>query len=187
MTDTTPAEIETLGTRLVYENRWLKVREDTIRRQDGSVGIYGVVDKPDFVMIVPVGEDGSFHMVEQYRYPVGGRYWEFPQGSREGAPDADPLDVARSELREETGLDASEMIYAGHLFEAYGISNQGCHLFVARGLRQGETALEPEELGLISRAVMPTEFKQMICNGQIKDACTIAAMQLLQFKGLVTL
>jgi ADP-ribose pyrophosphatase len=187
MSDTATPEIATLGTRLIYENRWMKLREDAVRRLDGSTGIYGVVEKPDFVMIVPVEEDGSLHLVEQYRYPVGGRFWEFPQGSWESSPDADPLDVARGELREETGLDAAEMIYAGHLFQAYGYSNQGFHLFLARGLRKGDVALEPEELGLISRMVTPAEFRQMICEGLVKDSCTLAAINLLQLKGLLVL
>jgi ADP-ribose pyrophosphatase len=72
-------DIETLGTRIVYENRWMRVREDAIRRRDGSEGIYGVVEKPDFVAIVPLEDDGRIHLVQQYRYPVGARYWEFPQ------------------------------------------------------------------------------------------------------------
>jgi ADP-ribose pyrophosphatase len=95
MTDDAEREIATLRTRLVYENRWMRVREDAIRRPDGSQGIYGVVEKPDFVVIAPVEEDGSVHLVEQYRYPVGARFWEFPQGAWEHAPGADPIDVAR--------------------------------------------------------------------------------------------
>ena len=63
------AEIETLSTRVVYKNKWMTVREDRIRRLSGAEGIYGVVDKPDFVVILPV-QDGLIHLVEQYRYPV---------------------------------------------------------------------------------------------------------------------
>jgi ADP-ribose pyrophosphatase len=112
--------IETTGTRIVDENRWMRLREDTIRRRDGSSGIYSVVEKPDFVVVVPVEADGRLHLVEQFRYPVQGRYWEFPQGSWEQTPGADPLDIARGELREETGLEADELTYAGHLLEACG-------------------------------------------------------------------
>ena len=61
-------DIETLGTRIVYENRWMRLREDAIRRRDGSEGIYTVVEKPDFVVIVPIEEDGRIHLVQQYRY-----------------------------------------------------------------------------------------------------------------------
>jgi ADP-ribose pyrophosphatase len=93
-------DIETLGTRCVYENRWMRVREDAIRRRDGSEGVYGIVEKPDFVVIVPVEEDGRIHLVQQYRYPVG-------------TPGADPADMARGELQEETGLIAARMVHNG--------------------------------------------------------------------------
>src|SRR3954464_4628994 len=111
------------------------VREDAIRLRDGSPGIYGVVEKADFVVVAAV-EDGRIHLVEQYRYPVRGRYWELPQGSWDHAPAADPVEVARGELREETGLTAAEMLHAGHLFQSYGYSTQGYHVFLARGLTQ---------------------------------------------------
>jgi hypothetical protein len=64
--------LERLSSRQVYRNRWMTVREDSIRRQDGSTGLYGVVCKPDFSLIIPY-EAGAFHLVEQYRYPVEGR------------------------------------------------------------------------------------------------------------------
>src|SRR5882762_8060976 len=111
-------DIVTTGTRIVYENRWMRVREDGIRLRDGSTGIYGVIEKSDFV-IVAAFEAGRLHLVEQFRYPVGGRYWELPQGASEQAPGADPLDVARAELREEAGIEAEHLTYAGSLFLAY--------------------------------------------------------------------
>jgi ADP-ribose pyrophosphatase len=177
-------EIATLGTRLVYANRWMRVREDAIRRQDGSHGIYGVVEKPDFVIIAPVEPDGAVHLVEQYRYPVQARHWEFPQGSWQHAPDADPSDMARGELQEETGLHAARMTYAGRLLQAYGYATQGFHVFLAQDLRPGQASLEHEEQGLISRAFSPGEFTAMISNGPLVDAATIAAFCLLQSKGL---
>ncbi|MFE1049323.1 hypothetical protein ACFW5S_26680 [Streptomyces olivaceus] len=85
---------ELLESRLAYRNPWMTVREAGLRRPDGSDGLYGVVDKPDFVLIVPRERDG-FHLVEQYRYPVGSRFWEFPQRSwpepaKTSAADGDP-------------------------------------------------------------------------------------------------
>ena len=78
------ADITTTGTSVVYENRWMRVREDTIRRRDGSDGLYGVVEKPDFVVIVPLNGD-RLHLVEQFRYPVGARYWASPRFMGRGA------------------------------------------------------------------------------------------------------
>lgn len=179
-------DIETIGSRVVYENRWMRVREDAIRRRDGSEGIYGVVEKPDFVVVVPVESDGGLHLVQQFRYPVGGRYWEFPQGSWEAAPEADPLEVARGELQEETGLDAAEMSYAGHLFQGYGYSTQGYHIFLATGLRRGEARRDLEEQDLLTRAFARSEVERMIRDGDIRDATTVAALGLLRLKGLLS-
>jgi ADP-ribose pyrophosphatase len=178
-------DIETIGTRIVYENRWMRVREDAIRRRDGSSGIYGVVEKPDFVVIVPVDDEGGLYLVQQFRYPVRGRYWELPQGSWEQAPGADPMEIARGELREETGLAAARMTYAGHLFEAYGYANQGYHIFVATGLRRGEDDREREEQDLLTQEFPLSEVERMIREGEIKDSTTVAALGLLRLKGLL--
>jgi beta-phosphoglucomutase-like phosphatase (HAD superfamily)/8-oxo-dGTP pyrophosphatase MutT (NUDIX family) len=161
-------DIETLGTRIVYENRWMRVREDAIRRRDGSGGIYGVVEKPDFAVIVPVEDDGRIHLVQQYRYPVQARYWEFPQGAWEETPGADPAEVARGELQEETGLIATQMVHAGHLFEAYGYSNQGYHVYIASGLQDGFAGLDHEEQDLTTRMFPLHEVERMIRDGEIK-------------------
>jgi NTP pyrophosphohydrolases including oxidative damage repair enzymes len=177
-------DIETTATRIVYENRWMRVREDAIVRQDGTPGIYGVVEKADFAIIAPI-ENGLVHLVEQFRYPVKGRYWELPQGSWEGAPDTDPEALARAELREETGLTAATMLHVGHLFECYGYSRQGFHIYLAQGLTQGEARRETTEQDMISRAFPVDEVLAMIADGTIKDAATVATLGLLRLKGLI--
>ena len=176
-------DITTIGTRIVYQNRWMRVREDAIRRRDGSRGIYGVVEKPDFVVITPLEGDGRLHLVQQFRYPVRGRYWELPQGSWEQAPQADPVGMARGELREETGLVAAQMTYAGHLFEACGYATQGYHIFMATDLRRTEDDREREEQDLVTREFPLSEAERMIRGGEIKDSTTVAALGLLRLKG----
>jgi ADP-ribose pyrophosphatase len=178
-------DIETLSTRIVYENRWMRVREDEVRYRDGSTGIYGVVVKPNFVVIVPLDADGKLHLVEQYRYPIGIRSWEFPQGAWEGKPDADPLELARGELREETGLDAAEIILAGNLYQACGYATQSYNVYLAKGLRRVEAKLEATEQDLITRAFATAEVLAMVQNGVIRDAGTVAALGLLKLKGLL--
>jgi ADP-ribose pyrophosphatase len=174
--------IRTTSSRTVYSNRWMKVREDQIERADGSSGIYGFIEKPDFVLVIPI-EKNDVYLVEQYRLPVAARFLEFPQGSWEQKPDADPLDIARGELQEETGLHAGKMEYVGHLFVAYGMSNQGCHIFCSTELTQGERNLENEEQDLIVKRVSIADFEEMIRIGRIKDAASIAAWALLDIKG----
>ena len=179
------ADIETTGTRVVYQNRWMRVREDDIRYRDGSRGIYGVVEKPNFVVIAALDGDRRLHLVQQLRYPVGARYWELPQGSWELAPQAGPLDVARGELREETGFDAAEIIPVGHLFQGYGYATQGYHVMLATGLRPSPASRDAEERDLVSRAFALAEVERMVRDGEIKDATTVAALGLLRLKGLL--
>ncbi len=172
-------ELVATSSTTVYQNRWMRVREDKTLRHDGSEGIYGVVEKPDFALVIPFAE-GGFHLVEQYRYPVKGRYWEFPQGSWEDAPDADPLALARGELREETGMTAASMTVLGYLFEAYGYSNQGFHVILATELTAGEAKPDAEEAGLISRWFTEEELWRLVDEGRFRDAPSLAALALFE-------
>jgi 8-oxo-dGTP pyrophosphatase MutT (NUDIX family) len=85
----------------------MSVREDEVVLPDGQPGLYGVVDKPDFALVVPREDDGSVWLVEQYRYPVGKRSWEFPQGSWPAGATGSAAELAAAELREETDLRAA--------------------------------------------------------------------------------
>src|SRR3954447_25437003 len=98
----------TLGTQPVYDNPWIAVREDRVVRPDGSPGIYGVVHfKNRAIGVLPVDEQGRIWLVGQYRYPLGAYSWEIPEG---GAPEGEsPVEAARRELREETGLRATHL------------------------------------------------------------------------------
>jgi 8-oxo-dGTP pyrophosphatase MutT (NUDIX family) len=87
----------------MYTNAWMSVREDAVVRADGSPGIYAVVDKPTYALVIALREE-QLHLVEQYRYPVQARRWEFPQGTAPDRADFDPQRLAARELREETGL-----------------------------------------------------------------------------------
>ncbi len=170
--------IRTVSSRVVYENRWMKVREDRIERPDGSRGIYGVVEKSDFALVIPA-ENGGFHMVEEYRYPIGRRTWNFPQGSYPDRRAGDPEDLARHELAEETGFRAGTMTPLGYLHCSHGTSTQGFHVFLATDLEAGETAREPEEQDMRQRFVTREEFRRYIRDGVITDDSSLAAYTLL--------
>ncbi|WED23372.1 NUDIX hydrolase [Vibrio sp. JC009] len=177
-------EFETLESKVVYSNKWMSVREDKIRRASGVEGIFGVVDKPDFVVIIPI-ENDVIHLVEQYRYPVGKRLWELPQGSWESDPNADHLLLAKGELEEETGLIAGKMEYVGFQYLAYGYSSQGYHIYLASDLSKGTKKLDDEEEGLISKEFSLEEFELMITSGEIKDASTVNAYGLAKLKNML--
>jgi 8-oxo-dGTP pyrophosphatase MutT (NUDIX family) len=173
--------IRTVRSRVVYENRWLRVREDEIVRADGTPGVYGVVEKPPCVIVIPF--DGTrYTLVEQFRYTVGGRWCEFPQGAWEERPDADPAELAAGELREETGLVAGSLERLGEVFVAYGFCNQVMHVFLATRLERTELRLAPEEQDLTPVAVTRGELEQLIRDGRVKDGPSLAAYGLLRLR-----
>jgi 8-oxo-dGTP pyrophosphatase MutT (NUDIX family) len=174
----------TLSSRIAYENRWTRLREDRIRRPDGSDGIYGVVERSDFALVVP-WHDGKVTLVEQYRYPVSDRIWEFPMGMWEQAPGTDPAVLAAGELREETGLIAGHMLHAGEIFQGPGYCNQRGHIFLATDLTQGDTDRETTEQDMVCLSFSVGEFEAMIRAGTVRDGMTIAAFGLLRVKGLI--
>ncbi|MBY8850951.1 NUDIX hydrolase [Saccharothrix longispora] len=174
--------VRRLSSREIYRNPWLTVREDKIERQDGSRGIYSIIDRPDFAVIVPTENDG-FHLVSQYRYPVSGRYWEFPQGSFPDWRPVDPIELASAELAEETGLRARSFVDLGSLFSWHGASSQVFNVVVATELEQGAPNREITEQDMQHRWVSRSEFEQMIHQGEIKDNSTLAAYTLLKLNG----
>jgi 8-oxo-dGTP pyrophosphatase MutT (NUDIX family) len=169
--------VERVDSRIVYQNPWMVVREDQVRRPDGSLGIYGVVDKPDFALVLPRWQRG-FWLVEQFRYPIGRRAWEFPQGSWGRDAGGDQVALAGQELAEETGLSASSITHLGHLFEAYGYSTQAFDVYLATGLTEGQPDREASEQDMLHRAFTDEEITEMIHSGDIVDAPSLAALTL---------
>jgi ADP-ribose pyrophosphatase len=172
MSDRVPS-ITTLSTREIYRNRWMRLREDEILRSNGHKGIYGVVEKDDAAIILPIEGDRVW-LVEQFRYTIQQRALELPQGSWEQAV-ASPAELARGELREETGLDAAEMIYLGMLWIAYGFTKQKQYVYLATGLSQKDTDRDAEEHDLAVHSVPIVEFERLMQDGTIADASTVAA------------
>jgi len=171
--------IETVGSREIYRNNWLALREDDIRRPDGSNGIYAVLDKPTYALVI-ARDDDRLHLVEQFRYPLGLRRWEFPQGTAPDLKDLEPIELAERELREETGLRAETMTLLGQLDVAPGMSSQRGWVFLATGITEGEHAREHEEQDMHSAWFRRAEVEQMMRDGRITDAQSMAAWTLLQ-------
>ncbi len=165
--------ITTLSSREVYRNHWMRLREDEILRSNGVKGIYGVVDKHDCAIILPI-DQGCVWCVEQYRYTIQERALELPQGGWEMEVE-NPEELARGELKEEAGLAAAQMIFLGTLWEAYGFTRQKLHVFLATGLTPTEKEPDPEEHDLVVRSMPVGEFEEMMLNGTIRDAATLSA------------
>jgi 8-oxo-dGTP pyrophosphatase MutT (NUDIX family) len=163
----------TLGSRSVYENPWISVREDSVIRPDGKPGIYGVVHyKHKAVGVLPV-EDDHIYLVGQYRYALERYSWEIPEG---GCPeDEEPLRAAQRELREETGLEARSWRRLGEAYLSNSIADEYAVWFLATDLVPGEQ--QPEGTEVIGvRRVPLREAVAMAMDGRITDALSTLAL-----------
>jgi 8-oxo-dGDP phosphatase len=176
------SHIECLATREVYRTPGLVLREDAIRRPDGSHGIYSVVDKPPYALVMPY--DGRrFRLVEQFRYPLGARRWEFPQGTAPDLVDLEPTELAARELREETGLHATSFEPLGLLDVAAGLSSQRGWVFLATGISEGDSDREHEEQDMRSEWFAREDVEEMIRSTVLTDAQSVAAYGLFLLSG----
>lgn len=170
--------MRTTSSREVYRNPWVRVREDRIQYDDGSTGIYGVVEKSDFALVLPAERDG-FWLVEQFRYPVARRCWEFPQGTWGAGRTGTADELARAELAEETGLRAGTLRHLGRLDLAPGLSTQRCDVYLAGDLVPGPTDREVTEQDMRVGFVTEAELRDMIRDGRFSDGPSVAAYGLL--------
>lgn len=169
------ASWQTRSSSVVYENPWIRVREDTVARPDGSDGIYGVVEmRNPAVFIVPITDDDEIVLVEVERYTTGRLSLEIPAGGSDGQ---DLLLAAQRELREETGLVADSWEPIGNLMALNGVCHAPEHIFLARGLSPSSEAHEQAEEGIVGLRRLPwSEALGLIKDGTIVDGETVAAL-----------
>lgn len=165
---------KTLSGKEIYDNPWINVTEYQVINPSGGTGIYGKVHFKNLgIGILPLDDEMHTWLVGQYRYTLGQYSWEIPEG---GCPEGtDPLDTAKRELLEETGLIAAEW----EQLMPFHLSNSVCdefgYIFLARGLKQGES--EPEETEQLQVKRVPfDDAYQMVISGKITDSLSVAAI-----------
>jgi 8-oxo-dGTP pyrophosphatase MutT (NUDIX family) len=171
------AEIRQLASREVYRSPWMSVREDDVEFPSGDGGTYSVVDKQDFLVVVPYA-DAGFWLVQQFRYPVGRREWEFPQGGWPAGHTGPAAELAAAELREETGFVAGVLTHLGRLYAAYGFCSQSYDVYLATDLTAGETQRESTEADMVHEWRSVADVRAMIGRGEFADAHSVAALTL---------
>ena len=165
-----------LSQKVDYENPFMRVLKYDVVRSNGLRKPYYVLDrKTDFSIIIPLEENNTTYLVGQYRFPVDYFSWEFPMGAVVGKT---PLQMAKQELKEETGLTAKTWKLLGWFHAANGHTNQKGFVFLARDLKEGEPHPEEGEI-VTSKKVSLKKVGSLIKKGVIKDAQTIAAYHLL--------
>jgi 8-oxo-dGTP pyrophosphatase MutT (NUDIX family) len=171
-------DVWALSSSVIYSDQWIRLRRDEIERRDGSRGTYAVIDRADFALVIPA-ENGGFHLVEEFRYPIGRRTWSFPQGGFPHGQSGTPEELAALELAQETGLRAATLTPLGAASIAHGMCSQFGHYFLATELVPGTPDREPEEQDMRQAWVERAEFEQMARRGQIVDNSSLSAYTLL--------
>ena len=170
---------KTLDSEIVYDNPWIQVTHHNVITPGGNEGIYGHVHFKNLAIgIIPLDEDNHIWLVGQYRYPTGNYSWEIPEGG--GALDKDPLESAKRELLEETGLKAEKWTCIQKLHTSNSVTDEIGLIYLAEKLTQHKPCPEDTEQ-LKIRRISLEEVLKLVFSGKISDAISIIAIFRLQW------
>jgi 8-oxo-dGTP pyrophosphatase MutT (NUDIX family) len=165
---------KTLSSKTVYQNPWMRIREDAVIQPDGSDGIYGVMETRDSVVIVALNNKEQVYLIRSFNYPVSTWSWGLPGG---GGDNENPEVASKRELVEETGITADTWTFLGKTRVSSGLMTEKMAVFLAENLSFGER-LDADDKDLISdgKFVSFNEIDEMIKRSEIDDAQTVTGL-----------
>jgi len=163
-----------LAERPIYDNPWIGVTEYDVINPGGGKGIYGKVHYKGLAIgIVPMDDEGHIWLVGQYRFVLDAYSWEIPEGG--GRHDVPPIESAKRELEEETGLVARDWSLLMEMHLSNSVSDEQAFVYLARGLEQREAMPEETEQLTVRRLPFEEAYK-MVERGEITDSISVAAI-----------
>ncbi len=163
-----------LSSEVKYDNPWIELTEYQVLNPSGNKGIYGVVRFKNLAIgVLPLDEDRNTWLVGQWRFPLKAYSWEIPEGG--GPLGIDPLDSAKRELKEETGLIAKKYTELGRIHTSNSVCDESGILYLAQDLELTES--EPEENeDLVVKKLPFEEAYRMVMDGRITDSLSMTAI-----------
>lgn len=176
---------KTLSSKIVYETPWIKVRRDEVLNHLGKPLTYSVIDlQHPSVLIVATNAAGEIFLQKNYRCTIDQTIWELPAGHSEGQ---EPLEAAKRELLEETGLVSDDWVNIGKFYQSIGTANMPLHVCLARGAHPAPAKDKPvEEVEQVveTRFVSFNEIEAMVKRGEIINASDLGAIYLAKLHGV---
>jgi len=172
---------KTLKEQLRYSSPWIEVSQHEVIDPGGRPGIYGVIHFVNLAIgVIPLDDEGNTWIVGQYRYPTRSYSWEIPEGG--GRRDVTPLESAKRELREETGIVAERWTEILRMDLSNSASDEHAIIFLAEGLDFHQP--EPDHNEELTIRKLPfEELFGMVMRGEILDSLTVAAVMKLKLLG----
>lgn len=165
---------KTLSVQKIFESPWIELEWHDVLNPSGNVGKYNVVKfKHLAIGILPIDKDGYTYLVGQWRYPLNQYSWEIPEGG--GKMNVSPLESARRELFEETGLVAHHYEELIRLHTSNSVTDELAIVYLAQDLEQFQS--QPEETEDITiKKVHLIDAVKMVMNGEITDSISVASL-----------
>ena len=164
----------TVASESIYDGRVLHVFRDTVSLPDGNTSVREYAKHKGAVAVVPLTDEEEVICVRQYRYAHRKVLLEIPAGKLDHLTE-DFLEATRRELREETGATCDRLEFLGDLISTPALIDEVIHMYLARGLKFGET--DPDEDEFLDVVRIPlTRLVEMVMNGEIKDSKTQTAI-----------
>jgi ADP-ribose pyrophosphatase len=171
-----PKPWKTLSTKMIYENPWMRLREDIAKLPDGRTTIYGVVVFGDCVGVLPFVDQDHVLLVRQYRYVQGEAHrWEMPTG---GVKEGETLEqAAQRELAEEAGYYAGRLTHINSYYTSKCICDETAHLYIGEELAPAEVM--PDDTEFLERRIFPfDEALRTVEEGEIMDSMSVVGLLL---------
>ncbi len=167
----------------IYNGLVLHVVKDKVLLPNGGTSIRELCLHKGAAAVIPLTDDGCAVMIRQFRYAHHREYLEIPAGKLDSIDEA-PLDAAKRELREETGMSAERYTYLGVIDTTPALIDEKIHLYLAEGLSEGEMELDDDEFVSVEKIPLPV-LVEMVMSGEIRDSKTqIAVMKVARLKSL---